>query len=71
MAGSEPRAAHLAAPRASTGRRLSEVAIIAVGARWQATAWEVAYATVWLLSGEASYVNAHPLVLDGGATSFG
>jgi len=37
----------------------------------QATAWEVAYAAVWLLSGEASYVNAHPLVLDGGATSFG
>ena len=34
-------------------------------------AWEVAYATVWLLSGESSYVNAHPLVLDGGATSFG
>jgi hypothetical protein len=23
------------------------------------------------LSAEASYVNAHPLVLDGGATSFG
>lgn len=37
----------------------------------QATAWEVAHAAVWLLSGEASYVNAHPLVLDGGATSFG
>jgi len=37
----------------------------------QATAWEVAYAAVWLLSAEASYVNAHPLVLDGGATSFG
>ena len=36
----------------------------------QATAWEVAYATVWLLSGESSYVNAHPLVLDGGATGF-
>jgi NAD(P)-dependent dehydrogenase (short-subunit alcohol dehydrogenase family) len=33
----------------------------------QATAWEVAYATVWLLSAESSYVNAHPLVLDGGA----
>jgi NAD(P)-dependent dehydrogenase (short-subunit alcohol dehydrogenase family) len=37
----------------------------------QATAWEVAYATVWLLSGEASYINAHPLVLDGGAAGFG
>jgi NAD(P)-dependent dehydrogenase (short-subunit alcohol dehydrogenase family) len=37
----------------------------------QATAWEVAYAAVWLLSGESSYVNAHPLILDGGATSFG
>src|SRR2546423_908635 len=37
----------------------------------QATAWEVAYATVWLVSGESSSVNAHPLVLDGGATSFG
>jgi NAD(P)-dependent dehydrogenase (short-subunit alcohol dehydrogenase family) len=36
----------------------------------QSTAWEVAYATVWLLSAEASYINAHPLVLDGGATSF-
>lgn len=36
----------------------------------QATAWEVAYAAVWLLSGEASYINAHPLVLDGGATGF-
>ena len=23
------------------------------------------------ISGESSYVNAHPLVLDGGATSFG
>ncbi len=37
----------------------------------QATAWEVAYATIWLLSGESSYVNAHPLLLDGGALSFG
>jgi NAD(P)-dependent dehydrogenase (short-subunit alcohol dehydrogenase family) len=36
----------------------------------QATAWEVAYAAIWLLSSEASYINAHPLVLDGGATSF-
>jgi hypothetical protein len=30
----------------------------------------VAYATIWLLSAESSYVNAHPLILDGGATSF-
>ena len=37
----------------------------------QATAWEVAYATVWLLSDESSYVNAHPLLLDGGALSVG
>ena len=37
----------------------------------QATAWEVAYAAVWLLSADSSYVNAHPLILDGGATSFG
>jgi NAD(P)-dependent dehydrogenase (short-subunit alcohol dehydrogenase family) len=35
----------------------------------QATPWEVAYAAIWLLSGEASYINAHPLVLDGGALS--
>jgi hypothetical protein len=31
----------------------------------------VAYATVWPLSGEASYINAHPLVLDGGGAGFG
>lgn len=37
----------------------------------QATAWEVAYATIWLLSHESSYVNAHPLLLDGGALGFG
>jgi NAD(P)-dependent dehydrogenase (short-subunit alcohol dehydrogenase family) len=37
----------------------------------QATAWEVAYAVIWLLSAESSYVNAQPLLLDGGALSFG
>ncbi len=37
----------------------------------QATAWEVAYATIWLLSHESSYVNAQPVLLDGGALSFG
>jgi len=30
----------------------------------------VADAAVWLLSNEASYVIAHSLVLDGGATGF-
>ena len=35
----------------------------------QATPWEVAYAAIWLLSGEASYINAQPLLLDGGALS--
>jgi NAD(P)-dependent dehydrogenase (short-subunit alcohol dehydrogenase family) len=36
----------------------------------EATAWEVAYAAVWLLSNESCYVSAHSLVLDGGATNF-
>jgi len=32
----------------------------------QGTAWEVAYAAVFLLSGEASYITAQSLVVDGG-----
>ena len=32
----------------------------------QGPAWEVAYATVFLLSGEASYITGHTLVVDGG-----
>jgi NAD(P)-dependent dehydrogenase (short-subunit alcohol dehydrogenase family) len=34
----------------------------------QGTAWEVAYATVWLLSAEASYVTGQSLVVDGGVS---
>ena len=30
------------------------------------TAWEVAYAVLFLISNESSYVNAHTLFLDGG-----
>jgi NAD(P)-dependent dehydrogenase (short-subunit alcohol dehydrogenase family) len=32
----------------------------------QGTGWEVAYAALWLLSGESSYVTGHALVVDGG-----
>jgi len=32
----------------------------------QGTAWEVAYACIYLLSHESSYVNAHALLVDGG-----
>lgn len=32
----------------------------------QGTGWEVAYASLFLMSGESSYVNAHALVVDGG-----
>jgi NAD(P)-dependent dehydrogenase (short-subunit alcohol dehydrogenase family) len=32
----------------------------------QGTAWEIAYAALFLISHEASYVNAHSMVVDGG-----
>jgi NAD(P)-dependent dehydrogenase (short-subunit alcohol dehydrogenase family) len=35
----------------------------------QGTAWEVAYATVFLLSGESSYVTGQQIVVDGGLSS--
>ena len=35
----------------------------------QGTAWEVAYATVFLLSGEASYITGQALVVDGGLSA--
>jgi NAD(P)-dependent dehydrogenase (short-subunit alcohol dehydrogenase family) len=38
-------------------------------ARRQGTAWEVAYAALYLLSGESSYVTGQSLIVDGGLTT--
>ena len=43
--------------------------------RWplgrQATAWDIAYATVFMLSAESAYITAQSLAVDGGLTQFG
>jgi NAD(P)-dependent dehydrogenase (short-subunit alcohol dehydrogenase family) len=51
--------------RAATKRRPGRLAAPLPFGR-QGTAWEVAYATLFLISHESSYVNAHALVVDGG-----
>lgn len=37
----------------------------------QGTAWDIAYATVFLLSGESDYITAQSIVVDGGLTQIG
>ncbi|MEO7398910.1 MAG: SDR family oxidoreductase [Ilumatobacteraceae bacterium] len=37
----------------------------------QATAWDVAYATLFLLGGESSYITAQSIVVDGGLSQIG
>lgn len=49
---------------ASRGRPSRTQTVIPLGR--QGTAWEVAYAAVFLLSGEASYITGQTLVVDGG-----
>ena len=39
--------------------------------RRQATAWDVAYATLFLLSGESAYITGQSIVVDGGMTQLG
>ena len=39
--------------------------------RRQGTAWDVAYATVFLLSDEAAYITAQSIVVDGGLSQIG
>lgn len=46
-------------------RRRSDRAVTVPFGR-QGTGWEVAYAALFLISNESSYINAHTLFLDGG-----
>jgi NAD(P)-dependent dehydrogenase (short-subunit alcohol dehydrogenase family) len=50
--------------RDATRRRPNRATAVPFGR--QGTAWEVAYACIYLLSHEASYVNANALLVDGG-----
>jgi NAD(P)-dependent dehydrogenase (short-subunit alcohol dehydrogenase family) len=50
--------------RDATRRRPNRAAAVPFGR--QGTGWEVAYACLFLLSHESSYVNAHALLVDGG-----
>ncbi|MGI8493333.1 MAG: SDR family NAD(P)-dependent oxidoreductase [Acidimicrobiales bacterium] len=51
---------------ASAGRPARATVPLPLGR--QGTAWEVAYAAVWLLSAESAYVTGQQLVVDGGLT---
>jgi len=50
--------------RDATRRRPNRALAVPFGR--QGTGWEVAYATLYLLSHESSYVNGHALLIDGG-----
>lgn len=53
--------------RDATRHRPGRAAAVPFGR--QGTGWEVAYACLYLIAHESSYVNAHALVIDGGLTS--